>query len=111
MNPELKVGMLAMVVGCRKPKNLNKIGKIVELEYEVPVSSFTEIPSKYIIEGIRLAGPMTSACWVVKGTDSHSGAYKEGFACFEARHLMPLPPLDDDAKLFNTETPKETEKC
>lgn len=108
MNSELKVGMPAMIVGCLNPENSYKIGKVVELVYCIPISDFTILPKEFLIEGINVAGPLDNESWIVKGVDSHSEIYKEGYACFAAKHLMPLPPLDDDAKLLDTETPKET---
>lgn len=105
-NPELKVGMQAMIIGVHQPKNVHLIGKVVMIEallaigdsvQEWYVDTYTVSPLKYnmaIITGLS--------------TGLH---HKEGYSTIRQEHLMPLPPLDDDATIFANENVKEAEKC
>lgn len=104
-NPELKVGMQAMVINVHHPENTHLIGKLVMVEALLSVgesvqewydSAYTVLPLKFnmaIVTGV--------------GTGKH---HKDGYATFKQIYLMPLPPLDDDAIIEATQT-KETAKC
>lgn len=113
MNPELKVGMLAMIIGCKQPRNSWIIGRIVTVEALFRIGEC--VPEQYRSEfGIQhdpeVRGAFKVDVAIVSGYNV-SPLIIDNHGVIGQRHLMPLPPLDDDAKLFNTETPKETEKC
>jgi hypothetical protein len=105
-NPELKVGMQAMIVGVAMPENAGHIGKMVTIAALCDIGesvqewyddNYNVLPLKYamaIITGI--------------GTGPH---HKVGYATIQQKYLMPLPPLDDDAIIFANENVKETSKC
>ena len=104
-NPELKVGIPAMVVGVRDPKNSHIIGKMVVIEALcdaglVPPEWYDPVFVKDTDYSLAL----------VTGLGDRRG-HRKSCSTIQQRHLMPLPPLDDDAIIFANENEKETEKC
>lgn len=113
MNPELKVGMPAMIIGCKYPRNSWIIGRVVTIEALFRVGEC--VPDQYRSEFAKefpceSRGSFKVDVAIVSGYNV-SPFLIENHGVIGQRHLMPLPPLDDDAKLLDTETPKETEKC
>lgn len=105
-NPELKVGMQAMIVGTRLPEHSHHIGKIVTIEDladagEVKDAWFT--PNHYNTTlSVSLA--------LISGIGKTVGI-NGNMSTIQQKNLMPLPPLDDDDMIFANENVKETEKC
>lgn len=118
-NSELKVGMQDMIIGTGNPKNSWLIGSVVTVEEFWKVGQ--DVTDAYI--GVREAGfnvvasdkcialVLVSGCNRTGTTASGNFHMKAGFANLQEKNLMPLPPLDDDAIIESTETPKETSKC
>lgn len=115
-NPELKVGMLAMIIGCSKPENTYLIGTMVTVEAIMEMGE--TFPDQYLsqkakdalVQGRIKWTPFKRQTILVSGVNTH-WTVKENHASFNPIHLMPLPPLDDDVIIEATETPKETSKC
>ena len=105
-NPELKVGMQAMVINTTKPENSHLIGRVVMVEALHDVGDSIQ---EWYVAGYNVL-PLKHAMAIVTGlpTGKH---HKEGYSTIQQRHLMPLPPLDDDIITEATAKPKETVKC
>lgn len=119
MNPELKVGMPAMIIGCRHPENSYLIGTVVMIE-EIwePGMDVTrwyigaaENRCRITVKDTTLANILVSECKRTAHDATQTFSMPNGYANLSPKYLMPLPPLDDDAIILHTETPKETEKC
>lgn len=113
MNPELKVGVPAMIVGCKHPENSWLIGKVVVVEalFQIGEVLSDEFRSELMKKTPPEArAPFTLDVAVVSGCQVNENMLVNHCVVAQS-HLMPLPPLDDDAKLLDTEIPKETEKC
>jgi NDP-sugar pyrophosphorylase family protein len=111
-NPELKVGMLAMIIGCKQPKNSWVIGKMVTIEALHQAGE--SVPYAFLTEEFKAGNsdrsPFQSNCAIVRGIHVNTSII-EDHAVINQVYLMPLPPLDDDAIIFANENVKETEKC
>lgn len=104
-NPELKVGMLAMVINVRLPEHVVHIGKTVLIE---DLADAGEIKNDWYAseyQGIKLAVPLA----LISGLGKTPGV-NGNMSTIQQKHLMPLPPLDDDVIIEATQT-KETAKC
>lgn len=113
MNPELKVGMLALIIGCKHPQNSWIIGKTVIIEGLFTIGEC--VPDQFRSDAAKRTPPerrgaFTTNVAIVSGYNT-SPWILENHGVIGQQHLMPLPPLDDDAIIHSTETPKETEKC
>lgn len=102
---KLEVGQMAMVVGCRDPRNSHVIGKIVTIE---GLCDIGPVPPEWYNPVFEKDTDINLA--LVTGLGSRGG-HRENCSTIQQRHLMPLPPLDDDAIIFANENVKETEKC
>lgn len=111
-NPELKVGMPAMVIGVLHPQNSHLIGKMVVVEALFSIGEI--MPESYCSDSWIASGrkynPFKKNVAIVEGCHINP-AMKEPFALFDQKNLMPLPPLDDDAIIFANEEEKELVKC
>lgn len=105
-NPELKVGMQAMVIGVRHEKNAGIIGKIVTIE---DLCGAGHVPDGWYEP--QFTGKQAESPWALVTGIGHSGGHRRGCATIKQKYLMPLPPLDDDAIIFANENVKETSKC
>lgn len=110
-NPELKVGMLAMIIGCKQPKNTWVIGKMVTIE--ALHESGENVPDEFLTKEFKAGGndrsPFLSNVAIVRGIHVNTSII-EDHAVVSQMYLMPLPPLDDDVIIEATQT-KETAKC
>ena len=111
-NPELKVGMQAMVIGCKQPQNSWVIGKMVIIEALHVKGGQT--PDEFVSDLFKASGQAkggyASNVAIVRGIHTNP-AIIENHAVINQMYLMPLPPLDDDAIIFADEQTKETSKC
>lgn len=111
-NPELKIGMQAMIIGCKQPKNTWVIGKMVTIESLHVVGE--QVPDQYLSDSFKenqqSKGSFTVNVAIVSGVHTNESLL-ENHAVINQAYLMPLPPLDDDAIIFADENVKETEKC
>lgn len=105
-NPELKIGMQAMIINVTQPQNAHLIGTMVTIEDLRGVGESVQQWYEDIYTVLPLKVDMAIVTGI--GTGKH---HKEGYSTIQQRHLMPLPPLDDDVIILATEKPKETEKC
>ncbi len=112
-NPELKVGMQAMVIGCKQPKNSWIIGKVVTIEALCVIGE--SVPDEFRSALAQQTPPESRGKFVidvaiVSGYHTNP-SMAENHGISDRKYLMPLPPLDDDVIVESTETPKETSKC
>lgn len=111
-NRELKVGMQAMIVGCKQPKNSWIIGKMVIIESLHEKGE--KVPDEFLSDDFKSSGNDHSAFLsnvaIVRGVHMNTSII-EDHAVINQAYLMPLPPLDDDAIIFANENVKEAEKC
>lgn len=107
-NPELKVGMPAMVIGCAKPENRHVIGKMVTVE--ALFKQGDKVPAEFLSIHAGPTQAFLSDVAIVSGIHVNR-ALIENHAVINVKYLMPLPPLDDDVIIEATEKPKETVKC
>lgn len=89
----LKVGMKALIIGARTEHGQQYIGMEVTLVQHVNTGDRIEVgvnqPFKVLLE---------SDMFVVQrdGITSHATrAFKSGYAAYDAKYLMPIPPLED----------------
>jgi hypothetical protein len=111
-NPELKVGMPAMIIGCKQPKNSWVIGKMVTIEALCEKGEAVAEPfqsEQWKATGYE-GGTFISDVAIVRGIHTNP-AIIDDHAVINVTYLMPLPPLDDDAIIFANENVKETSKC
>lgn len=105
MYGEVKVGELAIVISTTHVANRGLIGRVVTVvaiaETAKERDDWYEPPRANYLD-FKLA--------LVSGLGPTSGV-KDGHSIILVKHLMPLPPLDDDAIIEATEKPKETTKC
>lgn len=110
MNSELKVGMKALVIGCKHPKNSWIIGRMVTIEALCVMGE--SVPDEFRSPMAQLTPPDRRGKFVVDVaivSGYHTNAHMaENHGISDQKYLMPLPPLDDDASIFHTETPTET---
>jgi hypothetical protein len=108
-NPELKVGMQAMIIGVRYPENAHKIGKVVTIE---GLGSIGDVPGWYSQPYSETK--LTFDLALVSGIGPTPGILN-GMSSIQQKYLMPLPPLDDDNfetdASKSTKQPKEAVKC
>lgn len=105
-NPELKVGMPAMIINVRQMKNLHMIGKMVTV---IDLADIGDVKDEWFTEkhhGVNLKVALA----LIDGVGDCAGVLN-GYSTIQQAHLMPLPPLDDDVIIEATEKPKETVKC
>lgn len=101
MNTELKVGMLAMIIGCRQPENRETlIGKVVTIEALPNLGD--NIVEFYNGEHtvIRENHPDVAICYGAQGKTRQStkdglSTLNDNIARIDRKNLMPLPPLGD----------------
>jgi hypothetical protein len=106
---KLEIGMLAMVVNTCLEANKHLIGSVVTVEGFMEIGEI--LPAQFCVPGRRSSFKATERMVVASGCTSHVAVVIENHACFDERHLMPLPPLDDDVIIESTEKPKETATC
>lgn len=100
-NTELKVGMLAMIIGCRQPENRDTlIGKVVTIEALPDVGD--NIVEFYDGEHtvIRENHTNIAICYGAEGkarrcTNDGLSTLKDNYTRHNRKYLMPLPPLGD----------------
>lgn len=101
MNTELKVGMLAMIIGCSQPENRETlIGKVVTIEALPDVGdNIVEFydGERTVIRENRLS---IAICYgaqgkIKLGTKDGLSTLKDNFTRIDRKNLMPLPPLGD----------------
>lgn len=105
-NPQLQIGMQAMVINVHHEKNSHLIGKMVTVE---ALCDSGMVPGEWfnpVFENRKAEFALA----LVSGLGT-AGGHKADCATIQQRHLMPLPPLDDDAIIFANENTKELEKC
>jgi NDP-sugar pyrophosphorylase family protein len=111
-NSKLEVGMQAMVIGCKQPKNSWVIGKMVTIE--ALCQKGENVPDEFLSEQFKAEDsdrtPFLSNVAIVRGIHVNTSILFN-HAVINEMYLMPLPPLDDDAIIFANENVKETEKC
>ncbi|WOZ57555.1 hypothetical protein [Pseudomonas phage vB_PseuGesM_254] len=119
MQSKLEIGMPAMIIGSGKPENSWLIGSVVTVEGFWKIGQ--DVTDAYL--GVKEAGytvevgsqcsslVLVSSCKRTAKSGCGRFLMKPGFANLQEKHLMPLPPLDDDAIIEATEKTKETEKC
>lgn len=105
-NPELKIGMQAMIIGTHQPKNSHVIGKMVTIEGLGDAGELRDEWFNEIYVGIPLPRPLA----LISGIGTGAGIV-DGHSTIQQKYLMPLPPLDDDDMIFANENTKELEKC
>lgn len=105
-NPELKVGMQAMIIGTHQPKNSHVIGKMVTIE---GLGNIGELRDEWFNE-IYIGTPLPRPLALISGIGTGAGII-DGHSTIQQKYLMPLPPLDDDVIVEATQKPKETAKC
>jgi hypothetical protein len=105
-NPELKIGQLAMIINTTQQKNVHLLGSIVTIEAFIEPG--TIIPEQYTTREAKSSTTYKRA--VVSGIHTEP-VLIANHASLNIKHLMPLPPLDDDAIIFANENVKETSKC
>lgn len=101
MNTELKVGMLAVIIGCKQPENRDAlIGKVVTIE-ALPDHG-DNIVEFYDGEHtvIRENHPNIAICYgaqakVNRDTTDGLSTLKDSHTRLDRKYLMPLPPLGD----------------
>lgn len=107
----LKVGMRALVVGCHTKEGEKYIG------CEVQIHQLLEIGDPVDPGVLRDKEPMVcqkegpSAVVYRDGIISRNQRFCVNFACFDIKHLMPIPPLEDpgiDECTFTPIIQKET---
>lgn len=112
-NSELKVGMQAMVIGCKHPENSWIIGRVVTIEALFVIGE--SVPYEFRSPLGKLTPPERRGKFAVDVaivSGYHTNPYMaENHGISDRKYLMPFPPLDDDAIIESTETPKETSKC
>lgn len=104
-NPELKVGMQAMVIGVHQPKNSHMIGKVVTVEGLADIGEVRDEWFTEMFHGVALKHVVA----LVTGLGKTHGFIGE-CSLIQQKYLMPLPPLDDDVIIEATQI-KETAKC
>lgn len=93
-NNALDVGMKAIIIGTKQPKNSHLIGKIVTVECFLKDKE--TISSEYLVEGVRAHVATGCGVAVISGAiGRNSENWKEGYRMIDPKHLMPLPPLDE----------------
>lgn len=107
-NPELKIGMQAMIIGVRNPDNAWAIGKLVVIEAFVEVGEC--LPPEFTAQGFASTHKNPEKMAIVSGVHTHYLVI-ENHANINIKYLMPLPPLDDDVIIEATQKPKELAKC
>lgn len=105
-NPELKVGMLAMVINVRMPEHTRHIGKTVMIEDLADVGEIKDSWFTDEYQGRKLGASLA----LISGLGKTQGV-NGNMSTIQQKHLMPLPPLDDDVIIEATQKPKETVKC
>lgn len=101
-NPELKVGDLAMIINTTQQKNAHLLGAVVMIE--AFIAPGTIIPEQYTTREAKSSTEYKRA--VVSGVHTEA-LLIANHATLNIKHLMPLPPLDDDATIFANENEKE----
>lgn len=108
-NTELKIGMQAMIVGCTHPENTHLIGKMVTVEAFVEAGQL--IPRQYTTIDVGADSSCSYQRSIVSGVNT-TRILIANHASLNSKHLMPLPPLDDEnfeeSKSIEI---KETAKC
>lgn len=108
-NPELQVGMLAMIVGVKHQENAHKIGQTVVIE---GLANVGEVRDDWFTE-IHMGVALQHNLALVSGIGPTPGIVG-GFSLIRQKYLMPLPPLEDPSIDDCTFTPivqKENAKC
>lgn len=109
----LKVGMKALVIGCHTPEGEKYIGSEVQIHQ---IAEFGDQIDPGVIEGdtpFYNHDPRIGATAIVyrEGLKSIVRRVRNDFACFDVKHLMPIPPLEDpgiDECTFTPIVQKET---
>lgn len=95
----LAQGMLALIIGCRKPENRKYIGTVVTLG--VYVAEGELLPSQVVR---RLLRSIYGDGWIVMSNQfPGDNNYAQGHAFWSPEHLMPLPPLPENEKIKEKE--------
>lgn len=103
----LEVGMKAMIVGARTALGQQFIGRIVTIHQVLQAGDFIDKETlRDKIDVLVPAGANSDGGAVVQG-EIHPGnpLMLDGFAIFQGKHLMPLPPLADPGIDESTFTP------
>lgn len=111
-NQELEIGMMALIVGCKQPKNVWVIGRMVTIESLHQKGE--QVPDQFLSDSFKGSGKgktvFETNVAIVRGIHTNVSIL-EDHAVIDQKYLMPLPPLDDDAIIFANENTKELEKC
>lgn len=90
----LQVGMKALVIGCHTPQGEKWIGSEVQIHQLVGFGDRVD-PSVIRVEGPMYCTEGDSAIVYREGLISRMEAFCVNFGCFDVKHLMPIPPLED----------------
>jgi hypothetical protein len=102
-NNKLEVGQPAMIINTRKPENRHLIGTVVKVEAfwtaGDDVTHFYKGATGNVRVLARDTGNLTvvvSGCGMTGKTSDHVYYMEPGWTNFDAKNLMPLPPLPEE---------------
>ena len=97
-NTNLAQGMLAIIIGCKKPENRKYVGTVVTLGKYVKAGGIFPRHSTFRVGGAAVDG------WIIEhDTLTGDDLFREGFGFWAPHLLMPLPPLAEHEQIKEKE--------
>lgn len=107
MYGKLEVGQPAMIINTRLPELSWLIGSVVMVEACMKAgenaSRFYVLPHNVALADSPTDSVYVSGCKITGATKNKKYPMHKGFACFDPKNLMPLPPLEEKQLAKNKE--------
>jgi hypothetical protein len=113
----LEVGMKVLIIGAHTDIGRRNIGKMAVIHQLPEVLDIFDpdaikLPDhlSHLSGSLRLPCLLENCALLQGDIEAASGSWKPGFALFDRKHLMPLPPLKDTGIDDHTFTPIQNQE-